>query len=435
MSAAGAPLRARAAGVVEAVLARGRSLKAALVPALEQTADPRDRALLEAMCFEAIRWRRRYQHALEAWMDRPLAPRDAPVQALLLVGLAQLDALRLPAHAAVGSSAEAARVLGRPALVALVNALLRRASREGVPCSEDPAIDTSHPDWLVAALRRDWPEQWPAILAANNRPAPMWLRVNRQRIGREAYLARLATAGIDARLPAGFDAAVVLESGRAPTRLPGWQQGEVSIQDGAAQRAAELLPLRPGARVLDACAAPGGKAAALVEREPDIGLVALDIDRDRLRRVAETFERLRLPPPAALIAADAADAAAWWDGQPFDAILLDAPCTATGVIRRQPDIKCHRRAADVAGLATRQAALLDALWPLLRPGGALLYATCSLLREENEAQIARFLEHTPDAGARPLPDAAGRPLRFGRQSLPEDDDADGFYCALLARRS
>ncbi|MDZ4349758.1 MAG: 16S rRNA (cytosine(967)-C(5))-methyltransferase RsmB [Xanthomonadaceae bacterium] len=435
MSQPGAALRARAAEVLHAVLDQGRSLKAVLAPALAETPDSRDRALLEALCFETLRWKRRYDHALSVWMDRPLPSRDGRIGALLRIGLAQIDAMQLPAHASVAATAEAARLLDRPKAVGLVNAILRRALREGLPQSDSPAIRASHPDWLVAALERDWPTQWPQILEQNNLAAPMWLRVNRQQIDRDDYCARLAEAGIGHRVPDGFDDALVLDAPRSPTTLPGWAEGQVSVQDGAAQRVAALLPIAADARVLDACAAPGGKAAHLLERHPAIRLTALDCDARRLDRAGETLSRLRLGPLEAVLAADAGKPADWWDGRPFDAIVIDAPCSATGVIRRQPDIKWHRRERDIAGLIAQQSRLLAGLWPLLRPGGVLLYVTCSVLAKENSGRVSRFLASTPDAQALPLPDWAGREADVGRQRLPGDEQCDGFYYALLSRRA
>lgn len=432
MTAPGAAVRAAAARVVAETLA-GHSLKTTLTPELASFADARDRALVEAICFETLRWKRRYDAALDRWMPRPLPARDARLAALIRVGLAQIDALRLPDHASVAATVEAARLIGRPNAVGLVNAVLRRALREGMPESADPAVTSSHPDWLVAALANDWPDHWRRILDANNRPAPVWLRVNRRRSDPARYASRLEQAGIGHRRPDGFPDALILDQGGDPTSLPGWAEGEVSVQDGAAQSTVELLPLAAGMRVLDACAAPGGKAAHLLERVPGLRLTVLDWDRRRLVRVRETLARLHLPAPEAVRVADAGDPATWWDGQPFDAILLDAPCSATGVIRRQPDIKWHRRASDLADLVAGQARLLDALWPLLRPAGHLLYATCSLLATENADQIAAFLGRHDDALVLDLPDRFGHAAGAGRQRLPGEFDCDGFFYALLQR--
>lgn len=432
--APGAALRARAARVLASVLGDGRSLKAMLAQALPALPDSRDRALLEAICFGALRHRRRYEFALSQWLARPLASRDFPVHCLLLAGLAQLDALGLPAHAAVGATAEATRDLGRAPLVGLVNALLRRASREPLPASLDSAITTSHPDWLVQALRADWPADADAILDANNHPAPLWLRPNLRRGSAEDVLSGLRQEGFEAELSRLAEGAIRLDDPVPVDRLPGWREGALSVQDGAAQLAVQALDPQPGERILDACAAPGGKTAQIAQALGDGEMLALDIESRRLQQVVQHLDRLGLATPQIHTAvADAADTAAWWDGRAFDAILLDAPCSATGIIRRQPDIKWHRRAADIPALAAQQNRLLDALWPLLKPGGRLLYATCSVLRDENERVIDGFLARWPEASPRPLDARFGRASGAGRQRLPGEDGMDGFYYCLLQR--
>ena len=435
-SPAGSALRARAARVLAAVLGEGRSLKAMLGAAMPSVADSRDRALLEAICFGALRHRRRYEFALSQWLAKPLAARDYPVHCLLLAGLAQLDALGLPAHAAVGATAEATRDLGRPPLVGLVNALLRRASREPLPASPDPAIATSHPDWLVQQLTADWPDDVTAMLEANNRPAPMWLRVNPGQLGIDRLLRSLREDGLAAAPWPDLPNAARLDDPIPVERLPFWHTGALSVQDGAAQLAVLALDPQPDDRVLDACAAPGGKTTQIAERLfPGEGeLLALDIEARRLAQVVEYLERLGLDYPRVHVKlADAGQPGTWWDGRPFDAILLDAPCSATGIIRRQPDIKWHRRPGDIANLMALQARLLDALWPLLTPGGRLLYATCSVLRDENDRQVQAFLARTPDARALPLDHRFGRASGVGRQRLPGEDGMDGFFYALLRK--
>ena len=431
----GAELRAQAARSLAAVLVQGRSLKMELAQVLPGIADVRDRALLEAICFGTLRHYRRYAHVLDAWMPRPLRERDAEVRCLLLAGLAQLDALKLSAHAAVAATAEAARVLGRTAQVGLVNALLRRALRESWPQAEQPGVRHSHPDWLVEALAQAWPEDVEAILRANNEAAPMWLCVNPRHASRADYLVQLQAAGIDAVAPEAPAGALRLANPRAPDSLPGWRDGACWVQDGAAQMAVAALAPAAGARVLDACAAPGGKFAQLAAAlGADGSLLAVDIDARRLRRVAATLSRLQLASPSIeLVAADATQPHGFAGERSFDAILLDAPCTATGIIRRQPDIKWHRRAADVAALAQLQARLLDALWPRLAPGGRLLYATCSVLPAENSRQVEAFLARTPAARALPLDARFGRESGAGRQRLPGEEGMDGFYYALLGR--
>lgn len=426
----GAPSRVAAARVLDAVLHRGRSLKAELAAALPKLEDARDRALVEAICFAALRQRTRYDVALKAWIAKPLLKRDDELRALLHVGFAQIDALGLPAHAAVDATVEAARSLGRAHQAGMVNALLRRALREPLPQAD--AVD-AWPAWLRDRIRADWPEEADAILAASATPAPTWLRVNARRAARDAYTSKLREAGIDSIAPEGFDDALRVDGSVPVASLPGFADGEVSIQDGAAQRVADALSPALGSRVLDACAAPGGKSAHLLERDPSLSLTAIDSDEKRLRKVAETLARLRLDGDIALRAADASRPEGWWDGTLFDAILLDAPCSATGIVRRQPDILLRRRESDLQAAVGLQARLLDAAWTMLRPGGTLLYATCSILKMENETQIADFLARTPDASADALDERFGRVAGSGRQRLPGEDGMDGFFYARMRK--
>ena len=437
MSAApGAALRALAARSLVAVLAEGRSLKAELAEVLPQIADPRDRALFEAICFAVLRHRRRYEFVLAQWLAQPLRERDYIVHCLLLVGLAQLDELKLSAHAAVGASAEAARDVGRTAMVGLVNALLRRATREPLPSSPARAVQTSHPDWLVDALAEDWPDDLDDILANNNLPAPLWLRVNDRQIDRAAYLKLLHNAGGAASAPDYPAQALRIDGHLPPESLPGWRAGSVLVQDAAAQLAVEAMRLQANEQVLDACAAPGGKCAQIAALVGEKGqLLALDVDERRLRKVRSTLKRLQLESPNIVLkAADAMRPAFWAEARTFDAILLDAPCSATGIIRRQPDVKWHRRAEDLIALVAQQAQMLDALWTVLKPGGRLLYATCSILKRENAEQVGRFLERTADAQAQTLDARFGRISGDGRQRLPGEDGMDGFFYALLVKR-
>ncbi|MCR6663216.1 MAG: 16S rRNA (cytosine(967)-C(5))-methyltransferase RsmB [Luteimonas sp.] len=429
---AGAQPRVVAANVLDAVLHHGRSLKAELAAGLPALRDPRDRALVEAICFAALRIRHRGDAALAAWIPRPLPRRDAPLRALLLAGFAQLDPLGLPAHAALAATVDAAREMGRAHQSGLVNALLRRAQRDGLPEGDWRDL---WPSWLRGRLKADWPDAFEDIITAGNTQAPTWLRVNRLRGTREDYLQRLQAAGIEAQLVDGLDDALRIDGSLPVALLPGFADGDVSVQDGAAQQVADALAPPRGARVLDACAAPGGKSAHLLERDPTLRLVALDIDAARLRKVGENFARLGVGASASLHVADATDTAAWWDGEPFDAILLDAPCSATGIVRRQPDVLLHRREQDIVSLARLQASLLDALWPLLAPGGTLLYATCSILRDENERQVDAFLGRTPDAAAEALAETFGHPAGAGRQRLPGEGGMDGFFHARLRKRA
>ncbi|QSX78803.1 16S rRNA (cytosine(967)-C(5))-methyltransferase RsmB [Agrilutibacter solisilvae] len=431
----GSQARVTATRVLDAVLHRGRSLKAELAAALPALSDPRDRALVEAICFAALRQHAAFNAALAQWIPRPLPRRDDELRALLHVGLAQLVALALPAHAAVAATVDAARGIGRAHQAGLVNALLRRAQREGLPASD---LSAQWPQWLRTHLARDWPADLDGIYTHSAMPPPLWLRNNRLRQTRADYLHALHDAGLAASLPQAADDilapdALRLEDSLAVTSLPGFAQGTVSVQDISAQCVAAALAPAPGARVLDACAAPGGKSAHLLEREPSLRLTALDVDAARLERVRETLARLQLEGRASLRAADALDLPAWWDGEPFDTVLLDAPCSASGIVRRQPDVLLHRRESDLAPLLHTQAALLDALWTTLARGGVLLYATCSILKAENQAQIEAFLARTPDAQPQPLHEAFGRLTGQGRQRLPGDGGGDGFFYARLRR--
>jgi 16S rRNA (cytosine967-C5)-methyltransferase len=425
-------VRARAALTVAAVM-HGTSLDEAL-PAQAAELSTADAALLRALAYGVLREHRRLADLAAQLLERPL--RGEPgLHALLLCGLHQLRAMRVPPHAAVAATVAAAEALGKPWAKNLVNAVLRRYQRERAELEarlpEAPARRYSCPDWLAQALRKDWPQDWERILAAGNEQGPLCLRMNRQRITRDACLAGLAAAGIAAQPVAATADALRLEEARPVEAIPGFAEGQLSVQDAAAQLAAELVEARPGQRVLDACAAPGGKAAHLLERTPGLELLAVDSDAARLERVRENFQRLGLE--AGLLAADAARPSAWWDNRPFDRILLDAPCSSTGVIRRHPDIKWLRREADIPRLAELQGRLLRSLWPLLAPGGVLVYATCSVLRAEGEEIVTAFLANQAEAREQLIEAEWGEPRAAGRRIAP-GGDFDGFYYARLEKR-
>ncbi|GAB6043807.1 16S rRNA (cytosine(967)-C(5))-methyltransferase RsmB [Endothiovibrio diazotrophicus] len=423
-----------AAHVLAPLLAGRGSLSSLLPPALEKV-KAADRGLLQELCYGVPRHYFTLDHLLDRLLERPLKAKEREVRALLLVGLHQMLHLRIPDHAAVGETVAAARKLGKPWAGGLVNGVLRNFQRRrdellAAPLPEEAELN--HPGWLIERLRAAWPGQWREIVAANDRHPPMTLRVNALRGDRTGYARRLTDAAIAARPVPHTHQGLRLDRPHDVTALPGFAEGAVSVQDGAAQLAAELLDPQPGERILDACAAPGGKTGHLLEHQPHAEVTALDSDPERLKRVEENLTRLGLD--ATVVAADAADTARWWDHRPFDRILLDAPCSATGVIRRHPDIKLLRTPDEVARLVAEQARLLDALWPLLAPGGTLLYATCSVLPEENEAQIDAFLQRTVDAEERPIEAPWGHPRRHGRQRFPGEDDMDGFYYALIGKR-
>jgi 16S rRNA (cytosine967-C5)-methyltransferase len=426
--------RALAAQALAGVVA-GESLRPVLAANSPKLGDARDRALLAALLHEGARWWLRFDAALDGMLERPLRERDADIRALLVLGLVQLETMGLSDYAAVAATVEATRALRKPAFAGLVNALLRRWLRERearlAQLDRDAQTRTAHPRWLIEKLLADWPEQAESILAANNAPAPLWLRVNRRRIARADFAVQLAAAGVVCRAPDAAPDALMLEASRDVTALPGYAQGLFSVQDGAAQQAAGLLDLHAGQRVLDACAAPGGKSAHILE-SADVELTALDSDGRRLPRLRENLQRLGLS--ADVRAGDAADPRDWWDGRPYDRILVDAPCSATGIIRRQPDVKLHRRADDIPALVATQARLLDALWPLLERGGRLVYATCSVLADENARQIGTFLGRHADARAA-VAALPWRPAGAGMQNLPGESGMDGFFYGIVEKHN
>lgn len=427
--------RLAAAQALAAVLQGRASLGGSLPPLLERV-EPRDRGLTQELAFGTARWQPRLVLLAEKLLQKPFKAADRDLEALLLVGLYQLFHTRIPAHAAIGETVGCAERLKKSWAKGLLNAVLRRAQREGealfAALERDPVNRTAHPRWLQKRLKADWPEHWEAICAANNLHPPLILRVNRRHGSREAYLEELRAAGLAAE-PCTFGAdGIRLLQPCDVTTLPGFAEGRVSVQDEAAQLAADLLELAPGQRVLDACAAPGGKTCHLLEREAQLAeMIALDAEPQRLARVRENLDRLHLD--AMLVAADGRDTAAWWDGKPFQRILLDAPCSATGVIRRHPDIKLTRQAEDISALARLQGELLDALWPTLEVGGILVYATCSVLPEENSANISAFLARTPGARELDIAGDFGLKQAHGRQLLPQPEGHDGFYYARLMK--
>jgi 16S rRNA (cytosine967-C5)-methyltransferase len=427
--------RAAAARSLRRVLDQGQSLDAALDQELEGVDKGPDRALARRLCYTVLRDWPAVQGLSAALLDRPPAQRDRLVLFVLAVALAELREAREPDHAVVHSAVELTRALGLGRMAGLVNAVLRRYRREeealhrALGASE--VIRTGHPAWLIRRIHEDWPEQADAVLHNNNQPPPLWLRVNRRHWSRGHAMTALQEAGLNPEIPElPLPDALVLRQRARISDLPGFQAGGLSVQDGAAQLTAEYLDLRDGLRVLDACSAPGGKAAHILERA-DVDLVALDVDGHRLARLDEGLKRLGLS--ARLVEGDGCDPSAWWDGQLFDRILIDAPCSATGVIRRHPDIRWLRKPTDIEPLVATQRSLLEALWPLLAPGGILVYSTCSVLAVENERQAAAFIESRDHCEPIEHADLPGRCRRVGRQILPGDLDLDGFYHVAVRR--
>jgi 16S rRNA (cytosine967-C5)-methyltransferase len=424
-----------AAAAIAAVAVKGQSADEALArhaPA----ASPR--SAIRAVTLGCLRWYLRLD-ALAASLlaGRVLAP---ALHALLLAALHQLEYSRNPPQATVSSAVDATRLLQQARAAGLMNALLRRFLRERSALIEsslaNPSAASAHPQWLLEALQQYWPEHWQQIIDANNAHPPMTLRLDLTRVSRAQYQARLAERGLVSVALPWLPAALILEQPVAVAELPGFAAGLVSVQDAGAQLAAALLAAQPGERVLDACAAPGGKSAALLEAvDGAIELTAVDIDGTRMQRVADNLQRLRRH--ARLVTADLRSDTSWWDGNRFDRILVDAPCSATGVIRRHPDIKLLRRAADIGALAHTQRRIVEQCLQLLKPGGCLLYSTCSVLPEENERVIEGLLAALPAVRARSLPpQVALPPDRLQRlpgiQLLPGNSAlTDGFYYACL----
>lgn len=421
--------------MLERVLA-GRSLSDVLADGLRAVPAGPEQSLARELAYGVLRWYSRLVAVRDNLLAKPLKARDRDIGLLIVVGLYQCTELRTPPHAAVAATAEVARQLGKAWAVGLVNAVLRRFLRE---CEQHlavadakPATRYAHPDWLVARYRAAWPDDWEHLLTENNARPPMTLRINRRRTSPEQYLSRLAEQGLTALPHPHAVDALTLEAPVPVERLPGFQDGLLSVQDAAAQLAADLLDVPDGGRVLDACAAPGGKTCHVLERYPAAGeVVALDVSAERLRRVEENLHRLDLT--ATVKTGDAAQPEAWWDGVGFDRILIDAPCSGTGVIRRNPDIKWLRRDEDLAVLAQQQGRILSALWPLLKPGGKLVYATCSVLPEENEQVLADFLAIRTDAQRQPLERGWGVERSVGRYVPTGESGMDGFYYGCLRK--
>ncbi len=426
--------RAAAARILGQVIA-GRSLNQ-LMPKLLTGVAERDRGLAQQLCYGSLRQYPRLKAVLDQLLDKPLRGKDRDVSALLLIGLYQLDALRVPDHAAVAATVDASRSLGKPWAKGLVNAILRRFLRERdeLIAAIDEAAASAHPQWLYQKIRQQWPTAGEAILRANNGQPPMSLRVNIRRTTRDGYLAKLLAAGIDASASTVCPQGIRLGQPVDVSELPGFARGELSVQDEAAQLAAILLAAEPGERILDACSAPGGKACHILELQPDLReLVAADVDQLRLEKVAENLQRLALD--ATLQSADATSPTGSFSARNFDRILVDAPCSASGVIRRHPDVKILRRPEDISQMADQQLNILLGLWPLLKPGGKLLYATCSIFDEENSQVVEKFLQRETDARYSIPGGSWGEATSHGRQLLPSQEGPDGLFYSFLKKAS
>jgi len=419
-------------------MSQGRSLSELFESGLADL-DDRDRGFVKELVFGVARWYCRLEAISDRLVSKPLKPKEREVKALILLGLYQLMYTRVAPHAAVAESAGVARKLNKKWAVGLINAVLRRFQREqeSILASVDK-VDTarySFPSWLLSEIKEAWPDQWSAIaLAANERP-PMSLRVNAQQNSTEQYQSQLAEQGIESTLVASAPQGLVLTSAMDAEALPGFADGAISVQDCGAQLATPLMDLAAGQHVLDACAAPGGKSCHQLElMKGQVALTAMDVDANRLERVSQNLNRLHLT--AKVVLGDAArPAGAWAEPASYERFLLDVPCSATGVIRRRPDIKMLRKKSDIDKLVVLQGQILQAIWPLLKPGGMLLYATCSLLPQENERQVSKFLQMHKDAEEKPITQAWGHARSVGRQTLPGEETMDGFYYACLQKAS
>ncbi|MGG7670520.1 16S rRNA (cytosine(967)-C(5))-methyltransferase RsmB [Yersinia sp. J1] len=422
-------LRSIAAKAISQVLDQGQSLSTVL-PGLQKNISDKDRALLQELCFGTLRVLPQLEWCIQQLMARPMTGKQRVFHYLIMVGIYQLLYTRIPPHAALAETVEGAVALKRPQLKGLINGVLRQFQRQQVELLERAANHDSrylHPSWLLARIKKAYPEQWQQIIDANNQKPPMWLRVSRLHHSRADYLELMQQAGIEAEPHAEYADAVRLITPCAVNDLPGFAQGWVTVQDASAQGCVDLLDPQNGEQILDLCAAPGGKTTHILEAAPKAHVLAVDIDEQRLSRVKENLQRLQLN--AVVKVGDGRTPDDWCEDKLFDRILLDAPCSATGVIRRHPDIKWLRRDSDIADLAQLQSEILEAIWPKLKKDGVMVYATCSILPEENQQQIAAFLQRHPEARLVETGSAA----HPGKQNLPHPEDGDGFFYAKLIK--
>lgn len=400
-----------------------------------------DRSFVQELSYGVLRWYSQLTYLTTQFLKKPLKKRDQDIQQLILIGLYQLGYLQQPDYAVINETANAIKLTKKPWAVGLVNAILRQAQRQGkagltttIANASDPAIIAAHPCWLLEVIDKAWPMQRESIIQANNTKPPLTLRVNRLQLSRDQYLEKLAEKNIEATKQQHCDDGVIIQQSISIAQLPGYQQGQFAVQDGAAQLAVSLLALEDAKNVLDACAAPGGKTAHILTMAPKTTqCMAWDKQPARLAVVKENLQRLQLWDENRITLHVQDATVPTVPKQLFDRILIDAPCSATGIIRRHPDIKWHRQPEQIATLATTQLQLLLTLWPWLAPGGRLVYATCSILPQENGDVIQQFLQQTDDASALPIDVTRGVAQFVGRQVLPGMDDMDGFYYAVLVK--
>lgn len=423
-------LRSLTAQAIEQVVENGQSLSN-ILPAMQQKVGDKDRALLQELSFGVLRTLPQLEWLINKLMERPMTGKQRTVHFLIMVGLYQLLYTRIPPHAALAETVEGAVAIKRPQLKGLINGVLRQFQRNQEALLAEFAeteMRFLHPSWLVKRIKKAYPQQWQEILEANNQRPPMWLRVNRIHHSRDEWLALLEQAGMTGFAHADYPDAVRLETPSSVQALPGFDEGWVTVQDASAQGCMTFLTPKNGETILDLCAAPGGKTTHILEVAPEANLMAVDVDEKRLSRVYDNLKRLGMK--AEVKQGDGRFPSQWCGEKQFDRILLDAPCSATGVIRRHPDIKWLRRDRDIAELAQLQAQILDATWAHLKSGGTLVYATCSILPEENSEQIAAFLKRTPNA----VLSETGTETQPGQQNLPAATEGDGFFYAKLIKQ-
>ena len=424
--------------VLSDILRHRTQLDKALVTHLKHNTDKREQRLIHELCYGVLRWYHQLIFISNLLLNKKIREKDSDIIGLILLGLYQLKFMRIPDHAAISATVETANLLGKPWAKVLINAILRKFQRDQEEIEKQihdtPSARYSHPAWIIDKMQDQWSEFWPSILSANNTYPPQHLRLNIQRHSRNDYMKKLRIMGIDHCASNLVDSGIIITKPLAVEDIPGFLDGYISIQDFGAQLAAPLLDCDTEHRILDVCAAPGGKSTHILELYPNIQeLVSVDISADRLLLLQNSLDRLNLN--SVIIQADVSKTIDWWDGNHFDRILLDAPCSATGVIRRHPDIKYSRTMDQISELTKLQQALLVNIWTLLKPGGLLVYCVCSLFKEESDEQIANFLSQNLNAMSLPIETNWGVLSQFGRHTIPGHDESDGFYYSLISKKT